>query len=107
MGYEYHRQSYGTRLLSPWRKNPGYREEEGKQETRKARGKEAAGMSGGVARVSTVDHRGKLASAESRPQSAAAPPAAAAVGVASTLSRPSAAAARITRREPSHPRVPV
>lgn len=45
-------------------------------------------MSGGVARVSTVDHRGKLASAESRPQSAAAPPAAAAVGVASTLSLP-------------------
>lgn len=35
---------------------------------RKKRGREAAGLSGGVARVSTMDHRGKLANAESRPQ---------------------------------------
>ena len=89
MGYEYHRRFHGTRVLSPWRKNPGYRDEEGKQETRKTRGRETIELSGGVARVSTVDHRGKLASAESRPQNAAAPPAAAvaaaAIGSASTL----------------------
>lgn len=51
---------------------------------RKERGREDAGLSGGVARMSTVDHRGKLANAESRPQNAAAPPAAAAVVVAAS-----------------------
>lgn len=64
-------------------------------------------MSGGVARVSTMDHRGKLANAESRPQSAAAPPAAvAAVGAASTLSLPLASPDRRRRCNPSRAEPP-
>jgi len=60
-------------------------------------------LSGHVARTSTVDHRGKLASAESRPQSAAAPPA---VGAASTLSLPLASLGRLRPCNPSRAEPP-
>lgn len=65
MGYEYHERSHGTKVLSPWWKNLGYRDEKGRWKRGR---REAAGLSGGVARVSTVVHWGKLANAESRPQ---------------------------------------
>lgn len=101
MGYEYHRRSHGTRVLSPWWKNPGYRDEEGKQEMRKKRGRgrrvvwrcRQSVYHGSSGKVS--ERRVKAA------ESAAAPPAAGvAVGAASTLSLP---LAPLDRRRPCNP----
>lgn len=101
MGYECHRRStHGTRVLSPWRKNPGYRDEEGRRETRKEGGGEAAGLSGGVARVSTVDHRGKLAQSQGRRelQRHRSPPPSVPHPPSRCPLRLSVAVARVTRR---------